>query len=68
MNYTYTIENSNYSSNEKKITELLNNKLNRVWYINQLKNAQRDWITTSIGNSFQRTRKWVLENHTELLL
>jgi hypothetical protein len=68
MNYTYTIENSNYSSNEKKITELLNNKLNRVWYINQLKNAQRNWITTSIGNSFQRARDWVIQNHPELLL
>ena len=67
MNYTYTIENSNYSSNEKKITELLNNKLNRVWYINQLKNAQ-SWNTTSVVNSFQRTKKWLLQKHPELLL
>jgi hypothetical protein len=64
MNYTYTIENSNYSSSEKKIIELLNNKLNRVWYINQLKNAR----SPAIGDSFQRTKKWLEANHPELLL
>jgi hypothetical protein len=67
MNYTYTIENSNYSSSEKKIIELLNNKLNRVWYINQLKNA-KNWNTTSVVNSFQRTRDWAIQNYPELLL
>jgi hypothetical protein len=49
---------------KKKIIELLNNKLNRVWYINQLKNAR----SPAIGDSFQRTKKWLEANHPELLL
>jgi len=67
MNYVYTIENSSYSPNEKKIIESSNNKMIRVWYLNQLKYVKTKNLS-KLAESFVRTKNWVLENHPELLL
>ena len=67
MNYVYTIENSSYSPNEKKIIESSNNKMIRVWYVKQLKYVKTKNLSKLV-DSFVRTRNWLLENHPELLL
>ena len=70
MNYTYEIQDLDYSHNinEMIIIEYLNNKYKENWYLPYLKNNCMDQWDLHLKNSFMRTKKWVLQNHAELLL
>ncbi len=71
MKYNYEIKNSDYSSsmiNEMTIIEYLNNEYKENWYLHYLKNNYMDHWDLHLKNSFMRTKKWLLQNHPELLL
>jgi len=62
MNYTYEIENDG-------VTEI--GVLNLNWSIKSLRNDFTQFHPNpelTVSDSFNRTRKWVLENHPELLI
>jgi len=64
MNYTYEIENDGVT--EIGVTEI--GVLNLNWSIKSLRNQFHPNPELSVSDSFNRTRKWVLENHPELLI
>ena len=70
MNYSYEIQDSDYSRNinEIIIIELLNNEYKENWYLPYLKNNCMDHWDLHLKNSFMRTRNWVLQNYPELIL
>ena len=70
MNYTYELKNSDYSQDvsEIMIIEYLNNEYKENWYLPYLKNNCMDHWDLHLKNSFMRTKKWLLQNHAELLL
>jgi hypothetical protein len=50
-----------------EITEYLNDEFHDMWYLVVLKNGRMGDFPASF-DSFERTKKWVLQNHAELLL
>jgi hypothetical protein len=49
------------------VNEILNGKIKYTWNIEELKiNSQK--FTKIFSQSFKRTKKWVIENHPELLI
>jgi hypothetical protein len=71
MKYSYEFKNSDYSqdTSEIMIMEFLNDEFQESWYLDFLKiNHKNDFIVLHLRNSFERTRKWVQQNHPELLL
>jgi len=66
MNYSYTIQHSNIY-NDKEILEFINDKYNHSWYLSALK-ASIIPFTTYDSKSFNRTKKWMLENYPELFI
>jgi hypothetical protein len=63
MKYEYEIK-------DDSITEFENELYNGNWSFNVLRRNNNDFIMTDheVITSFNRTRKWVLEHHVELLL
>jgi len=49
------------------INEILDGKIKYTWSIEELKlNSQK--LTHDFLSSFKRTKKWVIENHPELMI
>jgi len=79
MNYTYkfvlqTTSIFNFTVNET-IVEFYNNEEISSWDLVYFKHNNEDYITNDFLNlhknhfeSFKRTKKWLLQNHPELLL
>jgi hypothetical protein len=64
MNYSYRIEIGS-------VTEFEDDLYNGNWSFSYLIGNNNDFLMTNhmeVVNSFNRTKKWILENHVELLL
>jgi hypothetical protein len=72
MNYTYKISQKN-----NEVSETCENNISIKWSISDLNKESPGivsvWLNRQISSkerkdSFQRTKKWVLENHPEILI
>lgn len=64
MKYSYRIEISS-------VTEFEDDLYNGNWSFSSLRGHSNDFLMTNhmeVVNSFNRTKKWMLENHMEMLL
>jgi hypothetical protein len=76
MNYTYELKIMNYPSESyplslipiDEVFEYRNNNFIEVWSIKVLKYKVLGAINKQTKKSFDRTKKWVTENHPELLI
>lgn len=67
--YTYAIISIKYYN--LRIDEFINDKYFDSWNINQLKGTVNDFKDRTLPSkieSFNRTQKWLKENHLEMLL
>jgi hypothetical protein len=63
MNYRYEIHNRHYVRETRKDNQFL------IWSMKSLKlDLQPNHNNSEITSSFHRTKKWLFETHSELLL
>jgi len=62
MNYRYQIHNRRYVRETREDNQFF------IWSIEQIKNNQSEFHDYEYKESYLRTQKWTLENHSELLL
>lgn len=65
MNYSYIL--NNLSSKNQEVKEFLNDTYVYSWTIYLLKHDFLAWDSSEI-DSFNRTKKWLIENYPELVL
>lgn len=76
MNYNYKLKINNYPSQSyplslipiDEVYEYSENNFVEVWSIIVLKYKRLGLINKETRKSFNRTKKWILENHPELLI
>jgi len=67
MNYSYEIYD--FLDSNATISEIINNKFkNWTFNLSELKNHHKRFVSNEHLKCYERTRKWMKENHPELLI
>jgi hypothetical protein len=68
MNYTYQIA-KNLKNEDAAVKEFFDKKLNVLWTIDVLTSPKSyDKYSTTENKSWNRTKKWLIENHPEFFI